>query len=98
MADIFDALMSERVYKKAWEEDRVVDYINENAGRIFRHDIVEAFNQIRHALVAMKRHFNIHGTPIVAPHDHAIQIAKVLVHENVYVPFVLPRMEFNEAE
>lgn len=98
LADIFDALMSERVYKKAWEEDRAVDYINENAGRIFRHDIVETFNQIRHALVAMKRHFNLHGTPIVAPHDHAIQIAKLLVHENVYVPFVLPRMEFHEQE
>ena len=98
LADVFDALMSERVYKKAWEEDRVVDYINENSEKMFRPELVEAFNKIRHAMVALKRYFNKNGTPTMNPFEHTIQLAKVLVKENVYTPFVLPRMEFNEAE
>ncbi|MFY0656323.1 MAG: HD domain-containing protein [Neptunomonas phycophila] len=98
LADVFDALLSERVYKKAWEEDRVVDYINENSGKIFRPDVVECFNQIRHGLIAMKRHLTAEGTPTPDPHEHPAIIAKTIVRNNVYVPFILPRMEFNELE
>lgn len=41
MADIFDALCSERVYKPAWPLDKVFDYIAAESGRIFDPRLVD---------------------------------------------------------
>ncbi len=87
LADVFDALMYERVYKKAWEEDRVVCYLNENSRKMFHPSVVETFNEVRHALVTMKRYFNEHGTPTEDPFTHHTLITKAMVHENIYLPF-----------
>lgn len=35
LADVFDALSTDRVYKKAWEIDRIIEYIREQSGRQF---------------------------------------------------------------
>lgn len=35
LADVFDALLSERSYKRAWTYDEVAAYLNENAGTLF---------------------------------------------------------------
>jgi len=43
VADIFDALTSDRPYKAAWPLDAAVDYIKDNAGRNFDPKCVEAF-------------------------------------------------------
>jgi len=43
IADVFDALTSERPYKKAWPVDEALSYITEQKGRQFAEDIVEAF-------------------------------------------------------
>jgi len=41
--DVFDALTSERPYKKAWEVERAVDVIKEDSGTHFDPKVVEAF-------------------------------------------------------
>lgn len=49
LADIFDALTSERVYKKAWPFEKAVDWIVNNSGIYFDPEVVEAFLQKKDA-------------------------------------------------
>ncbi len=41
--DVFDALTSDRPYRKAWSKEKTMDYIREQAGRHFDPAIVNAF-------------------------------------------------------
>jgi putative two-component system response regulator len=43
LADVFDALTTERPYKQAWSLDRTRDYLVENAGLHFDPRVVDAF-------------------------------------------------------
>lgn len=43
LADVFDALTSERPYKKAWPVDKAIDYIKEMSGSQFDPALVEIF-------------------------------------------------------
>ncbi len=43
IADVFDALVSERVYKEAWELSKVLSVIQEGAGSQFDPELVEIF-------------------------------------------------------
>lgn len=43
IADVFDALGSDRVYKKAWELDKILRLIREESGRHFDPALVEIF-------------------------------------------------------
>ncbi|MGB2690289.1 MAG: HD domain-containing phosphohydrolase, partial [Desulfobacterales bacterium] len=43
VADVFDALKSDRPYREGWALERVIDLITEEAGRQFDPNIVEAF-------------------------------------------------------
>ena len=43
IADVFDALGSERVYKKAWELDRILDLFKEQSGKHFDPALVGLF-------------------------------------------------------
>jgi HD-GYP domain-containing protein (c-di-GMP phosphodiesterase class II) len=43
LADVFDALISKRVYKEEWTEDRVLDEIRAQSGKQFDPDVVAAF-------------------------------------------------------
>lgn len=43
IADVYDALSSKRVYKEAWDDEKVLDTIREESGRQFDPDMVEAF-------------------------------------------------------
>lgn len=43
LADVFDALCSDRVYKKAWELDRVLDLLQSERGRHFDPAVVDLF-------------------------------------------------------
>jgi putative nucleotidyltransferase with HDIG domain len=45
VADVFDALVSERPYRPAWPTDHAVSYLIENAGRKFDREVVDAFAQ-----------------------------------------------------
>lgn len=41
--DVYDALLEERVYKKAWPENKAVRYIDEQAGILFDPQVVKLF-------------------------------------------------------
>jgi response regulator RpfG family c-di-GMP phosphodiesterase len=43
VADVFDALGSERIYKKAWELDKILDLFKEERGKHFDPDLVDLF-------------------------------------------------------
>ena len=43
IADVFDALSSDRVYKKAWELDRILQLFKEERGRHFEPKLVDIF-------------------------------------------------------
>ncbi|MCP3671158.1 MAG: response regulator [Gammaproteobacteria bacterium] len=43
VADVFDALLSKRPYKRAWSIDQTIDYITEQRGRQMDPDCVDAF-------------------------------------------------------
>ncbi len=45
VADVFDALTSERPYKKAWPVNEAIPFINENAGSHFDPVLVRLFNE-----------------------------------------------------
>jgi response regulator RpfG family c-di-GMP phosphodiesterase len=43
LADVFDALGSERIYKRAWPLERILAFIREQKGRHFDPKLVELF-------------------------------------------------------
>jgi HD-GYP domain-containing protein (c-di-GMP phosphodiesterase class II) len=43
VVDVWNSLMADQPYRKAWKPDRVLPYIRENAGRLFDPAVVEAF-------------------------------------------------------
>lgn len=48
VADVWDALRSDRPYRKAWEKDRVLDYIRSLAGKQFDPKVVDVFMELIH--------------------------------------------------
>ena len=43
VVDQWDALTSDRPYRKAWTRENVIAYIQENAGKIYDPEIVNVF-------------------------------------------------------
>jgi HD-GYP domain-containing protein (c-di-GMP phosphodiesterase class II) len=43
VADVYDALCSQRAYKKAWDEDRALEEMRLSSGKHFDPEVVEAF-------------------------------------------------------
>jgi HD-GYP domain-containing protein (c-di-GMP phosphodiesterase class II) len=54
LADVYDALISKRVYKDAWQEDQVLQYIKEQAGAQFDPEVVAAFLSIYDVIKAIR--------------------------------------------
>lgn len=50
IADVFDALTSTRPYKKAWSMEHAFDYLNEQRGKHFDPELVQAMFSIRHII------------------------------------------------
>ena len=45
LADVFDALVSKRCYKKAWSVESVIKFVDEQSGKHFDPKVVEAFHK-----------------------------------------------------
>ena len=43
VVDVWDALTSDRPYRKAHSSDQTIDYLREHAGTLFDPDVIEAF-------------------------------------------------------
>lgn len=57
VADVYDALISERVYKHAYSHDEAVSYIRQGRGRHFDPMIVDAFLEIEDQFKTIAREF-----------------------------------------
>ncbi|MCX7192754.1 MAG: response regulator [Proteobacteria bacterium] len=57
VGDVFDALTSERPYKKAWEDDRAIALLREGMGSHFDPVCVEAFLKDWEAVTAIRTRF-----------------------------------------
>ena len=62
IADVFDALTTQRPYKTAWSVERAVKYIQEEAGAHFDPDCVAAFISCQDEILAAKKSFADHDT------------------------------------
>lgn len=54
LADVYDALMTKRVYKEAWDENSVIEYINQQSGKQFDPDVVNVFFAIYDVIKAIR--------------------------------------------
>ncbi len=54
LADVFDALTSQRPYKKAWPVDQATDLIREQSGKHFDPKLVEAFFKCLPAILEVR--------------------------------------------
>lgn len=57
LADVYDALISKRVYKEGMSHERAVSIIVEGRGSHFDEDVVDAFLQIQDAFRTIATHF-----------------------------------------
>jgi HD-GYP domain-containing protein (c-di-GMP phosphodiesterase class II) len=46
VADVYDALTSDRPYRKAWSKEKVLSHIREGSGKHFDPEVVEVFMSI----------------------------------------------------
>jgi HD-GYP domain-containing protein (c-di-GMP phosphodiesterase class II) len=58
IADVFDALGSDRVYKKAWELDRILQLFQEERGEHFDPDVVDAFFKQLPAILRVREQYS----------------------------------------
>ena len=57
VADVFDALTSERPYKKAWDLDRALQLLREGSGAHFDPECIEAFFAVLEEILAVKARY-----------------------------------------
>ena len=57
ISDVFDALTSTRPYKKAWDIDKAVAFIEEGAGKHFDPHLVKTFRQCLPKILDVKKHY-----------------------------------------
>jgi len=57
LADVFDALANKRVYKKAWEMEEIYELFQEESGKHFDPELVEAFFQVTNMIEAIQERF-----------------------------------------
>jgi putative two-component system response regulator len=69
VADAFDALTSERRYKRAWGLDTVLQHLANEAGRHFDPEVVAAVDRSLASLIRVKVHFD--SLPAEAPVEEA---------------------------
>lgn len=58
IADVFDALSSKRVYKEAWPEEKVLDYLQSERGKHFDGELVDAFITNMEEIRVIQKMFN----------------------------------------
>lgn len=57
IADVYDALISRRCYKEAWEVKDALDILRKDAGTHFDPELVEVFMEIHEVIVAICKRF-----------------------------------------
>lgn len=65
VADVFDALCMQRVYKPKWDPEKARQYINEESGKSFDPAVVEAFEKVYGDI--LKMHLSGDGKTTIIP-------------------------------
>ncbi|HEQ71415.1 MAG TPA: HD domain-containing protein, partial [Spirochaetia bacterium] len=65
LADVFDAIGSDRVYKKAWELDKALAFIKSERGESFDPDLVDIFFANLNEILAIRD--SVKDAPSVPP-------------------------------
>jgi putative two-component system response regulator len=73
VADVFDALTSDRPYKKAWDLERAVDLLRTSSGQHFDPMCVEAFFDVWDEILAVKANYVDPTVPDAAPEGEATE-------------------------
>ena len=63
LADVYDALISRRVYKDPWSEEMTLDYIKAQAGKHFDPEVVKAFLAIYDVITAIREKYQDERLP-----------------------------------
>jgi HD-GYP domain-containing protein (c-di-GMP phosphodiesterase class II) len=58
LADVYDALISKRVYKEPWSEDDVLAHIRSESGKHFDPEVVDAFLKINDIIRAIREKYS----------------------------------------
>jgi putative two-component system response regulator len=64
IADVFDALSTQRVYKESWDESDVLAKIEEGAGRHFDPELVEIFLSCLDIIRSIQRRYQDEATNV----------------------------------
>jgi len=57
LADVYDALVSQRAYKEPWSEAKALDYIKSQSGRHFDPEVVDVFLAIYDIILAIREKY-----------------------------------------
>ena len=57
LADVFDALGSDRVYKRAWDDDRIFNLFREERGEHFDPDLIDKFFENIEEILEVREYF-----------------------------------------
>ena len=58
IADVFDALVSRRAYKEAWEDKDVLDYLKGQAGKRFDPTLIQLFMGMQDVVASIRRKYS----------------------------------------
>ena len=73
VADVYDALISRRVYKPAFTHERAVELISEGRGRHFDPDITDAFMEIREEFRTIAKKFGASDRDIARQAERMVE-------------------------
>jgi HD-GYP domain-containing protein (c-di-GMP phosphodiesterase class II) len=57
LADVYDALVTARVYKRPWSDEKTLSYIKDQSGKHFDPEVVEAFLEIYDVIAAIREKY-----------------------------------------
>jgi len=61
LADVYDALISKRVYKEAWSHEATIEVIIKDSGRHFDPDVVDAFLKLKDEFLKISKRYKSEG-------------------------------------
>jgi putative two-component system response regulator len=73
VADVYDALISRRVYKPAFTHERAVELISEGRGKHFDPDITDAFMEIREEFRTIAKKFGDSDSDIARQAERLVE-------------------------